>query len=265
MLAILLILLALVLPGCAGTHGTGREVPVPFSDQHERIIGSRLGTRFETGVRAFSDPVVNDYVSQLGQRIARLSDRPEIPFIFRIFDDPNPRAMAYPGGLIYVSVGLLRRADTECQLAGILAHEIAHVAAKDPSSVLERELNDAELAEIVGGAHAATRGVDSTAAGAKAMAILAIGYLEETERQADRTALLYTSRVGLNPEGLIEVLGHLNPSTAKKEVFWEPLAGGHSTLAQRATLLEAELKSMGLDAGLLRDPHPYAPVKSRLK
>lgn len=258
-------LLALLLPGCAGTHGKAREVPIPLSDQHERIIGSRLAMRFETGVRPDTDPLVNDYVSQLGQRIARLSDRPEIPFSFRIFADPVPKAVAFPGGIVYVSTGLLARVDTECQLAGVLAHEIAHVAAHDPNAVLERELDDAELAAIARGARAAGRGVDSTAAGAKALALLAVGYGQETERQADRTALLYVSRAGLNPEGMIEVIVNLNPTNAQKEVFWEPLSGGHPTPAQRGILLQAELKSLGLDAGLPRDLRPYASVKSRLR
>lgn len=265
MLVLLLTLLALVLPGCAGTHGKTREVPIPLSDQHERIIGSRLATRFESSVRPDTDPIVNDYVNQLGQRIARLSDRPEIPYTFRIIAEAEPRSLAFPGGEIYVSTGLLRQVDNESQLAGVLAHEIAHVASHHPSAVLERELEDAELAAIARGARAAGRGVDSTAAGAKALALLAVGYGQETERQADRTALLYVSRAGLNPEGMIEVIEHLNPPTAKKEVFWEPLAGGHPSQVQRAILLHAELKSLGLDAGLPRDLRPYASVKSRLK
>ncbi|TMQ63832.1 MAG: hypothetical protein E6K79_09340 [Candidatus Eisenbacteria bacterium] len=262
---ILLISLALLLPGCAGTHGKGREVPIPLSDQHERIIGSRLATRFETSVRPDADPNVNEYTNELGQRIARLSDRPEIPYSFRVFVDPAPRAVAFPGGEIYVSTGLLKQIDTECQLAGVLAHEIAHVASHNPSAILEREMDDAELAAIARGARAAGRGVDSTAAGAKGLALLAVGYGQETERQADRTALLYVSRVGLNPDGMIEVMENLNPSTAPKEVFWEPLAGGHPSPAQRVTLLRAELKSLGIDAGLPRDLRPYAAVKSRLK
>ena len=236
-----------------------------MSDQHERIIGSRLATRFETSVRPDADPNVNEYTNELGQRIARLSDRPEIPYSFRVFVDPAPRAVAFPGGEIYVSTGLLKQIDTECQLAGVLAHEIAHVASHNPSAILEREMDDAELAAIARGARAAGRGVDSTAAGAKGLALLAVGYGQETERQADRTALLYVSRVGLNPDGMIEVMENLNPSTAPKEVFWEPLAGGHPSPAQRVTLLRAELKSLGIDAGLPRDLRPYAAVKSRLK
>jgi len=262
---ILLISLALLLPGCAGTHGKSREVPIPLSDQHERIIGSRLAQRFETGVLPDSDPIIIDYTSQLGQRIARLSDRAEIPYSFRVFADPAPRAVAFPGGQIYISTGLMKQVDTECQLAGILAHEIAHIATHDPSAVLERDLEDAELAAIARGSRAASRGVDSSAAGAKALALLAVGYGQEVERQADRTALLYVSRAGLNPDGMIEVIENLNHPNGGKEMFWEPLAGGHPSPAQRVTLLRAELKSLGLDAGLPRDLRPYAPIKNRLK
>ncbi len=131
--------------------------------------------------------------------------------------------------------------------------------------MLERDLEDAELAAIARGSRAASRGVDSSAAGAKALALLAVGYGQEVERQADRTALLYVSRAGLNPDGMIEVIENLNHPNGGKEMFWEPLAGGHPSPAQRVTLLRAELKSLGLDAGLPRDLRPYAPIKNRLK
>jgi predicted Zn-dependent protease len=142
-----------------------------------------------------------------------------------------------------------------------LAHEIAHVSSRQAAGLLEKELEDAELAQILLG----PKGADTTAAGGKALALLAVGYRRDVESQADDTALLYVSRMGLNPEGLIQVIEKLNPTSAEKEVFWEPLAGGHPTPAQRVLLLRAELKSMGLDAGLPHDLHPYAPVKNRLK
>jgi predicted Zn-dependent protease len=259
---ILLICLALLLPGCASTKAI-REVPIPLSDQHERIIGSRLATRFETGVRPDSDPIINDYTNQLGQRIAQLSDRPEIPYTFRVLADPSPKAVAFPGGEIYVSTGLLSQIDTECQLAGVLAHEIAHVAAHNPSWVLEHELEDAELAAIARGARAAGHGVDSRLQARRRSRPWRSATRRRWGRQADLTALLYVSG-GTQSEGMIEVMENLNPQLPGRSV-WEPLAGGHPSPAQRVTLLRAELKSLGLDAGLPRDLRPYAAVKSRLK
>lgn len=236
-------------------------MPVPLSDQHERIIGSRLAARFETGLRPETDPQVDDYLNQLSQKIARLSDRPEIPYPVRIFISPEPRAVAFPGGRIYVSTGLLKQIDTECEVAGILGHEIAHVAARHPVGLLERELEDGELAAILLG----PKGADTTAAGAKALKLLGMGYGRQIEQSADATALLYLSRVGLNPDGMIQVMEKLSHATFSKEMFWEPLVGGHPAPAERIALLRTQLKSMGLDAGLSRDLHPYAPIKQRLK
>ena len=269
MFVILLISLALLLPGCAGTHGKGREVPIPLSDQHERIIGSRLATRFETTVRPDADPDVNEYTNELGQRIARLSDRLWASLaallLATIISAVVARLISQRLQRIVVFADRIAAGDLGARIEESSSDEIAHVASHNPSAILEREMDDAELAAIARGARAAGRGVDSTAAGAKGLALLAVGYGQETERQADRTALLYVSRVGLNPDGMIEVMENLNPSTAPKEVFWEPLAGGHPSPAQRVTLLRAELKSLGLDAGLPRDLRPYAAVKSRLK
>jgi predicted Zn-dependent protease len=252
---------ALLVTGCAGTHGKAREVPVPLSDQHERIIGSRIAKRFETGLKPELDPKVNDYVNQLCQRIARLSDRPEIPYTVRVFVSEDPRAVAFPGGMIYVSTGLLQRVDTESEVAGVLGHEIAHVALRHPSGLLERGLDDVELAAILSG----PRGADTTAAGAEALRLLSAGYGRDAESKADVTSLLYLSRAGIDPKGMIEVMEKLNPARSNNYVFWEPLSGGNSPPVERIASLHEEVRSMGLDAGLARDMHPYAPVKRLLK
>ena len=250
-----------LLSGCAGTQGLERLVPVPLSDQHERIIGSRIAKRFETGVAPELDPKVNDYLNQISQRIARLSDRPEIPYTVGVYVSPDSRAVAFPGGMIYVSTGLLQRVDTESEVAGVLGHEIAHVALRDPSALLEHNLSDSELAEILSG----PKGADTTAAGAEALRLFGAGYTREVEARADVTALLYLSRAGINPEGMIQVLEKMNPVTAQAGQFWEPIGYSHPTLHDRIASLRTELKSMGLDAGLSRDQHPYAPIKRLLK
>ncbi len=261
MRAALVFALALGLTGCAATRGKERAVPIPLADHHERALGSRLGARFEADVKPMSDPVVNDYVNQLSQRIARLSDRPEIPFAVRIYSSAEPRALAFPGGRLYLSTGLLQRIDTESQLAGVLAHEVAHVVARNPSSLLERKLDDAELAAILQG----PPGVDTTAAGAKAMALLLAGFERQAEQAADRAALLYAARVGVNPEGSIQVMEKLKGVSGSNETFWEPLSGGHPNPADRIAEAKSELKAMGLDAGLPNDLHPYAAIKKRVQ
>lgn len=256
-----IVAVALLFTGCAGTHGGPRVVPLPLSDQHERIIGSRLAKLFETGLQPQPDPRVDDYVNQLAQRIARLSDRPEIPYTVRVFIAPDPQAIGFPGGMIYVSTGLLQRIDTESEAAGVLGHEIAHIASRHASGVLEQGLTDPQLAAIL----ADSKGADSSRATAKGLQMFQMGYNINAETSADVTAMLYVSRAGMNPDGMIQVMEKLNPVNATKEEFWEPRNGSHLPMLQRILSLRTDLKSMGLDAGLPNDQHPYAPIKKLLK
>jgi len=258
---VLLAAAALTLGGCAGTKGGERQVPIPLSDQHERIIGSRLAKRFETGVQPELDPRVNDYLNQICGRIARLSDRPDIPYTVSVYQAPEPLAMAFPGGFIYVSTGLLKLLDTESEVAGVVGHEVTHVVLRHPSGVLERGLRDADLAAIVNG----PKGADTTSAGAQAMRLLSVGYGREVETTTDVTAMLYLSRAGINPEGMIQVMEKLNPPNAPKETFWEISNDTHPRIIDRIASDRTQLKSMGLDAGLSKDQHPFAPIKKLLK
>ena len=252
---------ALAVTGCAGTHGQERQVPVPLSDQHERIIGSRIAKRFETGVPPELDPRINDYLNQICGRIARLSDRPDIPYIVSVFRAPEPRAMAFPGGFIYVSTGLLKLVDDEAEVAGVLGHEITHIVLHHPAGVLERGLHDADLAAILNG----PKGADTTSAGAAAMRLLGIGYGRDVETTTDVTAMLYLSRAGINPDGMIQVMEKLNPSNVSSETFWESMADAHPRIFDRIASDRSQLKSMGLDVGLARDHDPYGPIKKLLK
>ncbi|MGH7680443.1 MAG: M48 family metalloprotease [Candidatus Eiseniibacteriota bacterium] len=259
--SVLLATAALALGGCAGSKGQERQIPVPLSDQHERIIGSRLAKRFETGVDPELDPRISDYLNQICGRIGRLSDRPDIPYTVSVYRAPEPRAMAFPGGFIYVSTGLLKMLDTESEVAGVIGHEVTHVVLRHPSGVLERGLNDADLAAIVNG----PKGADTTGAGTAAMRLLSMGYGRGVETTTDVTAMLYVSRAGINPEGMVQAMEKLNPSNSSVETFWEISSNVHPHMIDRIASNRSELKSMGLDAGLSKDQPPYAPIKKLLK
>ncbi len=247
--------------GCASTTPRARLVPLPISDQQERALGARLAATVESENRVSTNRTANEYVNKLGQRIVRLSDRPDIPYTFKILASERwARAIALPGGYIYVTTGLLMGLDTECQLAGVLAHEVGHVASRDASTILGKEVPDAELAVILRG------GPPDSAAMAtqKALAVLDAGYGPDVEKQANTTGLMYTARAGLNPEGLIQVIAKMASGGDVGNQFWEPLSGSQPTPEERVGSLRMELSSLGLDAGLPSDPDPYAKVKAQL-
>jgi predicted Zn-dependent protease len=100
-----------------------------YSIEQEQAIGRRMAERIERESRLLNDPLVNHYVQQLGERLVRYSDA-KIPFTIKVIDSEQVNAFALPGGYLYVDTGLILAARNEAELAAVMAHEIAHVAAR---------------------------------------------------------------------------------------------------------------------------------------
>jgi predicted Zn-dependent protease len=255
--AVLLVLSASFLAGCGAT----KPKPIPLGDGEERIIGARLATAVRADNRSSGDMVVTEYVQSLGDRLARLSDRPGIPYTFEVIADPAPRSFALPGGYIYVSTGLLAKLDSEAEVAGVLSHGIAHVASGHPMSrlieVMKRSGVDAILTSPREGsaAPATRRGLETVLA----------GYPRDIEREADKLGLLFTTRVALNPEGMIRAMEKVDAASGGGGAFWEGSSGVAPDQARRIEGLKAEVKTIGLDAGLPYNRERYAPIKARLR
>jgi beta-barrel assembly-enhancing protease len=114
-----------------GQRSIGKGVNL-YSLQKERALGEAMAAAIDRRTKFVADPDLNDYVNRLGQTIARNSDA-EVPFIIKVVDSPDLRAFALPGGFLYVDKGLIMEVDSEAELAGLMAHEIAHVAARHAS------------------------------------------------------------------------------------------------------------------------------------
>jgi len=114
-----------------GQRGIGKGVNL-YSLQKERALGEAMAAAIDRRTKFVADPDINDYVNRLGQKIARNSDA-EVPFIIKVIDSPDLKAFALPGGFLYLEKGLIMEVDSEAELAGLMAHEIAHVAARHAS------------------------------------------------------------------------------------------------------------------------------------
>src|ERR671936_87919 len=100
-----------------------------YSLEKEIRMGKEYAMQIEQSVRLVQDPVVNEYVNRIGQNLVRNSDA-KVPFTIKVIDSDEINAFALPGGFFYVNSGLILAADDEAELAGVMAHEIAHVAAR---------------------------------------------------------------------------------------------------------------------------------------
>lgn len=108
-----------------------------ISEEKEIGMGKQYATEIDRSAKIITDPVINEYVNRVAQNIARNSDL-KIPLTVKVIDSPGINAFALPGGFLYVNSGLLIAADEEAQMAGVIAHEVAHVAARHWASQMTK-------------------------------------------------------------------------------------------------------------------------------
>src|SRR6204780_4421637 len=104
-------------------------IPNLYSIEKEIALGKGLAEQVERQAKIIDEPQIAEYVNRLGQNIVRNSDA-KVPFTIKVIDTEDVNAFALPGGFFYVNSGLILKADSEAELAGVMAHEIAHVAAR---------------------------------------------------------------------------------------------------------------------------------------
>src|SRR6267378_5846272 len=124
--------------------GCGRGVGNWYSVEGQVAMGRRFAQQIESQVKLVNDPVITEYVNRVGQNLVRNSDA-QVPFTIKVIDSDVINAMALPGGFFYVNSGLILAADDEAELAGVMAHEIAHVAARHTT----RQMSRAQLANYL--------------------------------------------------------------------------------------------------------------------
>lgn len=202
----LLALLPLV-SGCALNPATGERNFTAFmtlederrirDQEHPRIL-ARFGG-------AYDDPALTAYIAEIGRALAAKSEMPRLDFRFTILNTPVVNAFALPGGYIYLSRGLLALADSEAELAGVLAHEIGHVTARHAARRYSRHVLanfGAELLDLV------TIGGMAEAARAEADAYIQ-GYTRDQEFEADSLGLRYLRAAGYDPGAVPRFLNKL--------------------------------------------------------
>lgn len=210
----LLIILLLVaglalLGGCAVNPVTGRQelALTSVSPQQEIELGKQAFPQvLQKMGGTFQDPELEAYVNQVGQRLGRVSHRPELHFEFKVLNDSAPNAFALPGGFIAISRGLLVGMRNEAELAAVLGHEIGHVTARHSVQGMQRgSLLSAGLAVLAGATGQSSYGPLAQRAGELAAGLINNSYSREQESEADRLGIDYMVRAGYNPLGSVQL------------------------------------------------------------
>ena len=179
----------------------GRGVGNWYSTDTEIKIGKMYAMEIEKSTKFITDPVVVEYVNRIGQNIVKNSDA-KVPFTIKVIDSDEINAMALPGGFFYVNSGLILNADEEAELAGVMAHEIAHVAAHHAVREQTR-MNNAQLGTIplifIGG----WTGYVIYEAANIAVPMTFLHFSRDFEAQADYLGVQYMYRAGYDPQAFI--------------------------------------------------------------
>lgn len=186
-----------------------------MSEPEEMTLGAQVHQQVLQKFRIVQDPEIAGYVQDLGERIARSSKRPNIPYQFFVIEDSSVNAFALPGGYIYVHTGLLQIAQSEAELSAAIAHEIGHVVARHGLRNVKKAQRTAMIFGILGvGAAVATGGGAAGEAAQVASQILANGVITKNSRDFEREADflgLYTMRdAGFAPLAMAQMFQRLN-------------------------------------------------------
>lgn len=181
----------------------GRGMGNWYSTESEIKMGRGYAAMLEKSTHFITDPVVTEYVNRIGQNLVRNSDA-KVPFTIKVIDSDEINAMALPGGFFYVNSGLILAADDEAELAGVMAHEIAHVAAHHAAREQTRanyaNLGTIPLIMMTGYSWTGYAIYEAASIG---IPVTFLQFSREFETQADYLGIQYAYRAGYDPQAFI--------------------------------------------------------------
>jgi predicted Zn-dependent protease len=234
-----------------------------YSLEHEIRMGKQYAMQVEQSVRLVQDPVVNEYVNRIGQNLVRNSDA-KVPFTIKVIDDDSINAFALPGGFFYVNSGLILAADNESEMAGVMAHEISHVAARHAT----RQMTRAQLANFasiplifIGGGI----GYAVSSAASLALPLTFLSFSRGFEAEADYLGVEYMYKTGYDPESFIAFFEKIQAKEKKKPGSLAKAFATHPQTPERITKSQEEInRILPSRPEYILDTSEFQQVKARL-
>ena len=228
--------------GCAYNPITGQEELMLFPEKQDFEIGRQYAPEIEKELGGrIEDEHLQNYINSVGQRIARISHKPYWEYHFVALNDKQINAFALPGGYIFITKGMLEKLQTEAQLASILAHETAHVVARDTSNAISNQIGLSILLTAAASGHSS--GAVMTAA-ELSRRIIGLRYSRQDEREADIAGLDYMVVAGYNPYGIVETMQILEDQQKERMVEF---FSSHPPPENRIAYLTQRIKTKNLN------------------
>ncbi|MEE8201135.1 MAG: M48 family metallopeptidase [Candidatus Acidoferrales bacterium] len=212
-----------------------------YSLEREIALGKQLAMQVEQSAKLVDDPVVNEYIDRVTQNLVRNSDA-RVPFTVKVIDSPEINAFALPGGFFFINSGLILAADEEAELAGVMAHEIAHVTARHGT----KNATKAQIAQwalipliLLGPGGWAGYGIYQGLSFGLPMTFLK--FSRDAEREADFLGLQYMYRAGYDPTSFISFFEKIREKERKQPGSVPDIFSSHPPTKERVRRAQKEI------------------------
>jgi predicted Zn-dependent protease len=215
-----------------------------YSLEHEIALGKQLAQQVDRSAKFIDDPVVNEYINRVGQNLVRNSDA-RVPFTIKVVDSDVVNAFALPGGFFYVNSGLVLHADEEAELAGVMAHEIAHVCARHGT----KQATKGEITQLAmipamifipytWAGYAIYQGMNFM------IPLTFLKFTRDEERQADFLGLQYMYRAGYDPNAFVSFFEKVEAIEKKQPGTVPKIFSDHPPTPDRVEAIQKEIATI---------------------
>lgn len=237
-----------------------------FSLEREIQMGRQLAQEFEQSAKLYNDPAVNQYISELASRLVAKSDA-KVPFVIKVVDTDEPNAFALPGGFLYVNKGLLALADNESEVAGVIAHEISHVAARHATRMFTKAqvLQFASIPAmfLTGGLGSlAQQGIYNALGLSINLGLL--GVSRGSEREADQLGIQYLWNAGYDPLAFLTFFEKMQAREKEKPGRFSGFFRTHPPADDRIAKASEEVEFLPARDEYVMDTSEFQQIKAAI-
>ena len=253
-------LLPLALGGCATTGINRGQMNIVSSDEEVKL-GQELSVEVAKQYPIYNNAAVTAYVQAVGDKIAHTSDRKDIAYHFAVINQNAVNAFSLPGGYVYAYTELMKAAGDEAEFASVIAHEVAHVAARHSTERLTDEYGYQFISGLVlGGNPNATAKLITDLAATGGF----LKYSRDDEYEADQLGAKYLHAAGYDPQAMVDFLGKLKALEANEPSKFEAWLMTHPTASERLARVKSEVAGFPKLANPARNAAAYAEIKAQL-
>lgn len=256
--------------GCAANPVTGQSQFMLMSEGEEvQIDKTNAPHQFSSDYGRSADTALGAYIASVGNRLARGTHRPHMPYSFTVVNATYVNAYTFPGGSVAITRGILAELDNEAELAGLIGHELGHVNARHTAARMSK---GKLLGALVGGASLLAGAADQSlgnltgAVGGLGASLLLARYSRDDERQADELGMAYMAGAGHSPQGMVGLMDILRSKNKTQPSAIQAMFSSHPMSEERyATAVQRARQQYGTKQNLPLNRELYLDSTARLR